>query len=271
MTKISKRLLALVLTAAMLLSCISTTVFAAEDFPNEPLHNHSEQSDLDDLAFVNGTACYVQYDLNNDGVLSGKDAVELLGRATRSDIYQGGLTEEYDLDKDCDFDADDALALLKIALWHPEDYKGNIHAFSGNPVWSWNDNGEAVAEFKCACGEKTARLNAALQEPVVEDATCTEAGSVKTTASVEFLGKTYTDTKTVVSPATGHTYTTEASCTESAECSKCDFVLPAAGHNYEKTAEQSASCTTKATETYTCKDCGDEYSVKTGDRVHTYV
>ena len=271
MTKISKRLLALVLTAAMLLSCISTTVFAAEESPNEPLHDHSEQSDLDDLAFVNGTACYVQYDLNNDGVLSGKDAVELLGRATLSDIYPEGLTDEYDFDKDGNFDADDALALLKIALWHPEDYIGNIHAFSGSPVWSWNDNGETVAEFRCACGEKTAKLNATLQEPVVKDATCTEAGFVETTASVEFLGETYTDTKTVMSSATGHTYTTEASCTESAECSKCGYELPAAGHNYEKTAEQSASCTTEATETYTCKDCGDEYTVKTGDMVHTYV
>lgn len=271
MTKISKRLLALVLTAAMLLSCISTTVFAAEDSPNEPLHDHSEHSDSEDAAFVNGTACYVQYDLNNDGVLSGKDAVELLGRATLSDIYPEGLTDEYDFDKDGNFDADDALALLKIALWHPEDYIGNIHAFSGSPVWSWNDNGETVAEFRCACGEKTAKLNATLQEPVVKDATCTEAGFVETTASVEFLGETYTDTKTVISSATGHTYTTEASCTESAKCSKCDYVLPASGHNYKKTAEQAASCTTEATETYTCKDCGDEYIVKTGDKVHTYV
>ena len=109
-----KRLLALMRTVVMVLSCISPAVSAAAVEPEEHTHENPVLLSAENPSYTYGTACYVQYDLNNDGVLSGKDAVELLGRATQPDVYQG---EQIDVDGGGDCDTQDAIALLKIALW----------------------------------------------------------------------------------------------------------------------------------------------------------
>lgn len=266
-----KRILASVLTTAMVVSNFSTTAFAVETDPIG--HSHEvDQTSSEAAECVLGTACYVQYDLNNDGVLSGKDAVELLGVATNPTVYQKDLSKEYDINGDGFYNAQDAIALLKIALW-PEKYgyKGNIHAFSGEPVWKWNEDNTVVAEFRCACGQVSKIIKAAVSEPEVKDATCTTTGSVTTQAAVDFLNNHYTNEKTVSVPAVGHTFSGKATCTEAAKCTKCDYVVPAAGHSYTLTDTQTADCTHEATETYTCSVCGDSYTVKTGDPVHTFV
>lgn len=269
MMRCGKRLLALMLTVGMVLSCISPAVSATAVEPEGHTHDNPVLLSAEDPSYVPGTACYVQYDLNNDGVLSGKDAVELLGRATQPDVYQG---EQIDVDGDGDCDTQDAIALLKIALW-PEKYghAGKVHAFSGEPVWQWSADGKAaVAVFKCACGQETSEITALVARNVGKEATCTEAGFVSATASVTFLGTTYSDNKVTELPATGHTFAAEADCTTSAACTKCDYVMPASGHNYVKTAEQAADCTHEASETYTCSVCHDSYTVKTGEPVHSY-
>ncbi len=81
------------------------------------------------------------------------------------------------------------------------------HAY-GAPVWKWNDDFTASATF--TCGNDTSHVetvNATVTNEVTTEATC-EADGVRTyTAKVTFEGKDYTDTKTEVIAATGHTLT----------------------------------------------------------------
>ena len=76
----------------------------------------------------------------------------------------------------------------------------------GAPVWAWAaDNSTATATFTCsACDDVqtvTATVNSETTQP-----TCTADGKTVYTATVIFGGESYTDTKTVTLPATGHDY-----------------------------------------------------------------
>ncbi|MDO5409034.1 MAG: transglutaminase domain-containing protein [Lachnospiraceae bacterium] len=102
-----------------------------------------------------------------------------------------------------------------------EDYNGDTpeetkHTHSyGTPVFKWNeDNSRCTAVFTCSGCDSTenadCRVSSRTNEP-----TGTADGKTVYTATVEFNGKTYTETKEVVLASTGTTAMTE-SATESA-------------------------------------------------------
>ena len=136
----------------------------------------------------------------------------------------------------------------------------HVHTW-GNPVWSWSEDGKTcTVTFTCEKDENHKEspkvdVTSAVKKP----ATCTETGVTTYTATVEFNGKTYTDTKDVADlAATGHelkkTDAKEATCTEDGNieywfCETCgkyfsnenaeteiqlaDTVMEATGHSYE--------------------------------------
>ncbi len=86
----------------------------------------------------------------------------------------------------------------------------------GDPVWQWNGKAHtATATFTCTKCEDGVDGHVVPKDATVpggvtsKDPTCTEAGDMTYTATVEFNGKTYSDTITVVGeiPATGHAMT----------------------------------------------------------------
>ncbi len=84
----------------------------------------------------------------------------------------------------------------------------HVHTW-GNPVWSWSEDGKTcTVTFTCEKDENHKEspkvdVTSAVKKP----ATCTETGVTTYTATVEFNGQTYTDTKDVADiPATGHSY-----------------------------------------------------------------
>ena len=84
----------------------------------------------------------------------------------------------------------------------------HVHTW-GNPVWSWTEDGKsAIATFTCENDATHKETPGVTVTPAVKTpATCTEKGVTTYTATVEFDGKTYTDTKEVADiPATGHSY-----------------------------------------------------------------
>lgn len=92
----------------------------------------------------------------------------------------------------------------------------------GEPEWSWSEDGKTcTVTFTCSNDEthkeiQEAKVTLAGQTP----ATCTEAGVTTYTATVEFNGQTYTDTKDVADiPATGHSY-------ENGKCTVCGAIDP---------------------------------------------
>ena len=84
----------------------------------------------------------------------------------------------------------------------------HVHTW-GNPVWSWSEDGKTcTVTFTCEKDENHKEspkvdVTSAVKKP----ATCTETGVTTYTATVEFNGQTYTDTKEVADlPAIGHSY-----------------------------------------------------------------
>ena len=72
----------------------------------------------------------------------------------------------------------------------------HVHSY-GKPTFTFSEDGKtATAEFACSCGDKQT-VDAKVTAQVKQDSTCTEKGVTTYTATVEFGGKTYTDTKDV--------------------------------------------------------------------------
>ena len=83
------------------------------------------------------------------------------------------------------------------------------HAY-GEPTWEWSKNGQsATATFICDNNENHQESKeASITSTVKEEPTCTEDGITTYTATVEFNGQTYTDTKDLTDiPAIGHKLT----------------------------------------------------------------
>ena len=79
----------------------------------------------------------------------------------------------------------------------------------GTPVFTWSkDYSTAEATFTCENDKTHVETVKAAVTSKTTDATCTKAGKTVNTATVEFEGKTYTDSKKVEIPAIGHKYGT---------------------------------------------------------------
>ena len=124
----------------------------------------------------------------------------------------------------------------------------------GGPVWDWtgDENGytAAAATFTDTNDSAVSQtVDATSVTSAVTAATCTTAGAIVYTATVTFNGKEYTDTKTVIIPALGHTpgeavvenrveaiCTKEGSYDEVVYCSVCGEELSREAKTIEKIA-----------------------------------
>ncbi|QUN12726.1 LPXTG cell wall anchor domain-containing protein [Clostridium sp. C1] len=135
------------------------------------------------------------------------------------------------------------------------------HAY-GEPTWEWSKNGQsATATFICDNDENHQESKeASITSTVKEEPTCTEDGITVYTATVEFNGQTYTDTKEIADlPATGHSYGEPVwSWAEDGKTCKVTFTCEK-DENHKKTPEvkvtsavkMPATCTEKGVTTYT--------------------
>ena len=123
------------------------------------------------------------------------------------------------------------------------------HAY-GQPVWSeWTEDKEhntwtTTATFTCANDKTHVQTPTVKVTPTSTDATCTKAGDVTYTATVEFDGKTYTnpEKKVVTGQALGHDYqttTTKATLSKDGsivtKCTRCGDVTENTTIAYPKT------------------------------------
>ena len=125
----------------------------------------------------------------------------------------------------------------------------HVHTW-GYPVWNWSEDGKTcTVTFTCQNDETHKETPAVTVTSAVKtSATCTETGVTTYTATVEFNGKTYTDTKDVADiPATGHSY-------ENGKCTACGGIDPAfkamiiegANGKWQKGSEDALSFTSNA-------------------------
>lgn len=76
----------------------------------------------------------------------------------------------------------------------------------GQPAWTWNADNTAKATFTCekdSAHQET--VTASVTSQVEKEPGCEEPGETVYTATVEWGGQTYTDSKRVETAATGHT------------------------------------------------------------------
>lgn len=154
-------------------------------------------------------------------------------------VTHGKMVQTPKKDATCTVDGTEEYWTCEICGKHFEDESGTIpttpeenkiqatgHSY-GEPVWSWSEDGKnCTVTFTCEKDEnhkKTPKVK--ITSAVKTPATCTEAGVTTYTATVEFNGKTHTDTKDVADiPAIGHKLTkTEAKAPTSTDTGNIEY------------------------------------------------
>ncbi len=144
----------------------------------------------------------------------------------------------------------------------------------GDPVWEWSaDHKSVTAVFTCINNpDKVERVVSNDVQVTSTPATCTDDGQNVYSASVSFLGKTYSGSDTVTVSAPGHDIInhpakaptcTEIGWDEYDTCSRCDYSTyaekAALGHDYQPVVTEP-TCTEQGFTTHTCSRCGDAYT-----------
>lgn len=123
-----------------------------------------------------------------ENIVVGADGQLTVGATVSSDNTTGAPWGDFD---------EFTLVLVEAADSHEHTY--------GEPVWTWNEDGTVSASFSCKDDDDTQIIPATVTSETT-DATCTKDGQTVCTATVTFGETTYTDTKTVSIPTTGHTW-----------------------------------------------------------------
>ena len=200
-----------------------------------------------------GSTCTATRTCKNDSTHTETSKATVTGAQTKAPT----CTEKGETTYKATFEADWAMTQTKVLA----DIPATGHSY-GEPVWSWSEDGKTcTVTFTCEKDENhkespKVTVTSAEKAP----ATCTEAGVTTYTATVEFNGKTYTDTKDVADiPATGHSYGEPVwSWAEDGKTCKVTFTCEK-DENHKKTPEVKvtsavktpATCTEKGVTTYT--------------------
>ena len=207
-------------------------------------------------------------------------------------VTHGKMVQTPKKDATCTVDGTEEYWMCEICGKHFEDESGTIpttpeenkiqatgHSY-GEPVWNWSEDGKTcTVTFTCEKDEthkETPKVIVTSAEKT--PGTCTETGVTTYTATVEFNGQTYTDTKDVADiPATGHNY-------DNGKCTVCgaiasDFkVIITAGANgtWQKGTKDGLSFTSNAAFAHFLKVQVDgkdldasNYTVKEGSTIVT--
>ena len=147
-------------------------------------------------------------------------------------VTHGKMVQTPKKDATCTVDGTEEYWMCEICGKHFEDESGTIpttpeenkiqatgHSY-GEPVWNWSEDGKTcTVTFTCEKDEthkETPKVIVTSAEKT--PGTCTEAGVTTYTATVEFNGQTYTDTKDLTDiPATGHSY-------DNGKCTVCGAI-----------------------------------------------
>ena len=165
-----------------------------------------------------GTSCTATRTCKNDP----SHTETATGTITSKQTKAPTCTEKGETTYTATFEADWAMTQTRVLA----DIPATGHSY-GKPVWNWSEDGKTcTATFTCEKDETHKESpEVTVTSEVKTPATCTEKGVTTYTATVEFNGQTYTDTKDVADiPAIGHSY-------EDGKCTVCGAADP----NYKPT------------------------------------
>jgi lactocepin len=119
----------------------------------------------------------------------------------------------------------------------------------GEPTWTWTEDFTATATFACVRGDDEQVVEATVTSETTEP-TCEEAGETVYTATVEFEGETYTDTKTAPIEALGHDWDEPTWTWEGYTAATAEFVC-ARNEEHTTTVEAEIASVTNEDNTIT--------------------
>ncbi|MCD8355361.1 MAG: S-layer homology domain-containing protein [Clostridia bacterium] len=111
--------------------------------------------------------------------------------------------------------------------------KNHSHSY-GQPEFSWSaDLHSCTAVWGCTLGDVVTKIDCAVSSEETKAPGCAEAGEITYTAAAGLGGRRYTDTKTSMAAALGHTYGKPqftwsadlSSCTAAFTCTRCGEVV----------------------------------------------
>ncbi len=254
MAKTMKRLACLAVTVLLLTALVVAGTVAAS----------AEEADIH---------CYLYGDVQEDGEITNMDAIQLLYISLGVDEKPGY--------QDCDIDGDgvvtnlDAIKLLYMYMLGEETQI--VHLYYA-PVWDWSNPDNVSVTFLCGCGKSHTYSKSAGTVTVTTvqdtDVTCTAAGVLELKATVTVDGQEYSNTYLDVTPAAGHTVSSEGmKCwDEPRQCDNCDYVAEPPLHVWEIVGTDLGSCKTHTIEHQECKNegCEAKRDLDLGLGTHTY-
>lgn len=158
-----------------------------------------------------GSTCTATRTCKNDSAHTEKATATVTGAQTKAPT----CTQMGETTYTAAFEASWAMTQTKVLA----DIPAIGHSY-GEPVWSWSEDGKTcTVTFTCEKDEthkETPKVIVTSAEKT--PGTCTETGVTTYTATVEFNGQTYTDTKDLTDiPATGHSY-------DNGKCTVCGAI-----------------------------------------------
>ncbi len=128
------------------------------------------------------------------------------------------------------------------------------HTFNA-PIWTWDGYKGATAKFTCENNSShVEEVPATISSKVTTPATCDDEGERTYTAKVTFKGKTYTNEKTEVIPAFGHSYGTISWIWDGCTAATAKFTCE---NNNSHVEEVPATITSEVTTPATCETAGE--------------
>ena len=140
-----------------------------------------------------------------------------------------------------------------------------------HPEWKWNeDKTEAAVLFYCTGCDETATVVDAEIDFVTTEPTCIEEGLTVYTASCEFEGKEYTDTKEEIIPIVEHNYECSFGWTEDYSACMATYTCLVCGETKTEDCNITSDttivdCTTPVIITYTATTSDGKTDVKTAE------
>ena len=200
-----------------------------------------------------GSTCTATRTCKNDSAHTEKATATVTGAQTKAPT----CTQMGETTYTAAFEASWAMTQTKVLA----DIPAIGHSY-GEPVWSWSEDGKTCkVTFTCEKDEnhkETPEVTVTSAEKT--PGTCTEAGVTTYTATVEFNGQTYTDTKDVADiPATGHSYGEPVwnwsedgkTCTVTFTCEKDETHKQTPEVKVTSAVKTPATCTETGVTTYT--------------------
>ena len=191
--------------------------------------------------------------------------------AVECPVYSGCVRIRETVDATCETPGGEQLRCAACGKITPLDPLPALGHSYGDPTFVWSEDFESCSAYRvCARDEGHVwQVNCTVTHEST-GSSCTQPGSITYTATADFYGEIYTDTRTEYRDLLGHDYAwtvvTQPGCESQGSrrgtCTRCGATttesMPALGHDHVAIVK-APGCTESGWTDHTCTRCGDSY------------